>query len=155
SLWLALRSITRSSTPGLLLLFGVMAEVVYARRFAERGTALFPRLTRRAGQCYLTFVVLAVLVALCETKPDGYVWRSFGFLTLEVYNVIFALYALLLFALMGLLPVRTRFGFGGLAIGLGVVWLVDFAVLSQLPAADARISVLADLTLGTGGTWGP
>src|SRR5690606_16236015 len=63
--------------------------------------------------------------------------------------------ALLMFALMGLLPIRKRFGFAGLAIGLGVVWLVDFAVLSRLPAADAPISVWADLTLGTGGTWGP
>ena len=153
--WLVLRSITRSATPGLLLLFGVMAEIVYARRYAERGAALFPRLLRRAGQCYGAFVALAVLVALCQAKPEGYVWRSLGFLTLEGYNVIFALYAFLMFALMILLPVRTRFGAGGLIAALGLLWAADFALVSRLPAASPTFSVLADITLGTGGTWGP
>lgn len=153
--WLAVRSVTRSSTPGLLLLFGVMAEVVHFRRYQQIGPALRPRILRRVVQCYAAFVGLAVLVAVCRPESASYVLRSVGFLTLEGYNVIFALYFFLLLLLFVLLPIRARWGFGGLGLGLAAIWAADALVVGRLPLAAGPIRVIADITLGTGGTWGP
>lgn len=153
--WLALRSFTRSSTPGLLLLFGIMAEVVHFRRYREAPATLRPRLLRRAAQCYATFVALAALVTVCRPEPAAYLLRSFGFLTLEGYNVIFALYFFLLLLLLAVLPIRRRWGFGGLGVLLAAIWGLDLLVVSRLPPAADALKVLGDITLGTGGTWGP
>lgn len=153
--WLAVRSVTRSSTPGLLLLFGVMAEVVHFRRYEALGPALRPRILRRVAQCYSAFVGLAVLVAVCRPESVAYVLRSVGFLTLEGYNVIFALYFFLLLLLFALLPIRARGGFGGLGLVLAAIWTADALVVGRLPLAAEPIRTIADITLGTGGTWGP
>ncbi|HYE57472.1 MAG TPA: hypothetical protein VD948_03155 [Rhodothermales bacterium] len=154
-LWLTMRSITRSATPGLLLLFGVMAEVVHFRRYVEDRATLRRRLVRRLAQCYVTFVVLAALVMVCRPEPASYLLRSFAFLTLEGYNVIFALYFFLLLALFGLLPLHRRWGFWGLGVAVGVVWGLDALVVSKVPPAAETLKALGDMTLGTGGAWGP
>ncbi len=92
---------------------------------------------------------------VCRPEPFGYLLRSVGLLTLEGYNVIFALYLLLLGALLLLLPVRHRWGFGGLGAVLAAVWLLDALVVQRLPAPLDALRVLGDLTLGTTQTWGP
>ena len=153
--WLVVRSVTRSTTPGLLLLFGIMAEVVHFRRYRQDRAALRPKLLRRAVQCYATFVALAALVAVCRPESMAYVVRSLGFLTLEGYNVIFALYSFLLLMLFTLLPIRARWGFRGLGAALAAIWVADALVVSRLPQAAESVRVLGDITLGTGGTWGP
>lgn len=155
SLWLVVRSVTRSATPGLLLLFGVMAEVVHYRRYREHGPATVPRLYRRMRQCYLTFVALSALVAVTRPESVGFALRSLGFLTLEGYTVIFALYFLLLGALVFVLPLRHRFGFGGLAALVVAVWTISALVLAHLPLANDTFKALADITIGRGGAWGP
>jgi hypothetical protein len=154
-LWLTLRSVTRSATPGLLLLFGVMAELVHFRRYTAHRDELRRRLARRLVQCYATFVALAALVVACRPEPLSYLWRSLGFLTLEGYNVIFALYFFLLLALFVLLPLRRRWGFRGLAAVVAGVWALDMHVVSHLPRTVETLKALGDMTLGTGGTWGP
>ena len=155
--WLALRSVTRASTPGLLVLFGVMAEVVYARRYQSVGGALRPRLYHRAFQCYVAFVALAALVVVARPEPAGYLLASLVYGRLEGYNVIFALYSFLLLALAGLLPVRARWGFGGLAAVFASVWAVDAALrsLPALPSEPVALRVLGDVTFGLGRVWGP
>lgn len=155
SWWLVVRSVTRSATPGLLLLFGVMAEVVHYRRYRDLGPAMYPRLYRRMRQCYTTFVVLSALVAVTRPESVGFVLRSYGFLTLEGYTVIFALYFLLLGALVFVLPLRHRFGFGGLAVLVAAVWTISALVLARLPLANDTFKALADITIGRGGAWGP
>lgn len=154
-LWLSLRSITRSATPGLLLLFGIMAELVHFRRYTEHRGQLRRRLGRRLAQCYTAFVALAALVVACRPEPLSYLLRSFGFLTLEGYNVIFALYFFLLLALFALLPLRRRWGFGGLAAVVAGVWALDALVVAHLPRTVETLKALGDMTLGTGGAWGP
>ena len=155
SVWLVVRSVTRSATPGLLVLFGVMAEVVHYRRYRLHGRSMLPRLTRRMWQCYAAFVGLSVLVALTRPEPPLFVVRSLGFLTLEGYTVIFALYFLLLLALRGVLPLRHRYGFGGLAGLVAAVWAVGALVVARLPLAHDTFKALADVALGRGGAWGP
>lgn len=153
--WLTIRSITRTATPCLLFLFGVMGEVVYARRYREMGRAIEPRLYHRAFQCYVAFIVLAALIVPTRPESLGYLISSLGFLKLEGYNIIFALYFFLLLLLAVILPIRERFGFGGLALVVLFLWLVDWALLSRLPNVHPALSTLGDVTVGLGGIWGP
>lgn len=157
--WLALRSVTRSATPGLLLLFGVMAEVVHYARYRRQTPAQlrrpYGRLSKRMAQCYATFVGLSALVTAMRPEPVAYFLRSLGLLTLEGYTVIFALYFFLLLALVAVLPLRHRWGFGGLGALLAAVWALDALVVSRLPRPVDALAGIADMTLGTAAVWGP
>ena len=91
--WMALALLSKTGAGPLLLLFGLMAEIVYYPRYVREGAvSVRRRLLGRAVACHAAFVGLSTLVAI--TRPDGvtYAIASIAFLPMTMYSIIFAVY---------------------------------------------------------------
>ncbi|QPH52631.1 hypothetical protein [Pontivivens ytuae] len=155
NVYLVVKSVTRTATPALLVLFGIMAEIVYTRKFHRDRRGLSIALINRAIVCYLCFVLLA-LVALIVGEIG--VARFVGALALvktaPLAN-IFKMYALLLLLIIFLVALRVRFGMWGIWSFAAAIWLADWAVLRHVEALPGHLDHVGGLLFGIGDVWGP
>lgn len=149
------KALTRTATPALLILFGMMGELVYTRRYRLDPLKTFSGLVYRSFLCYLAFVVLSVCVLFFE---DGNATKFIGAIILVSpsggYN-IFKLYALFLLIMPLLIVPRIKYGVSGLLFLPAIAWLVFLLLLWNAPEAPFPLQHIAGLLFGIGDTWGP
>lgn len=152
-LWLTLA--TRTATPALLVILGIMVAIVYGPRFGDEPTRTSARILRRSLQCYAAFVAIVLTGFAAGHQDLETALLALPFLARVSNGTIFQLYVLLLPATIGLLFLRERYGAAGLVAALLAVWLAS-------PALDALegpwpdiLSVPGSLVFGLGGEWGP
>jgi hypothetical protein len=155
SLGLLRASVTRAATPSLLILFGVMLEIVYARRFRAEPGLVAGRMVRRAALCYAAFAASA-LFALAGGKITASGLAGAVVLVKTVpYSAIFKLYLFLLLLGVGIVAARVRYGMAGLLALLCAVWLADTLVIDGSRPLPPPFRHLAGLLLGWGENHGP
>lgn len=153
--WTSLRFFTRSATPSLMFLFGIMAELVYYNRFTKSRRAVVPRLVHRAFQCYAALILLgAVGFVVGANSLNVLIGGALILAPLELAN-IFAMYCFLMIALVPCLVVRKRFGFGGLAVLLSAIWMVHYSLIADLAPLPHPLTYPASFFFGIGDVWGP
>jgi hypothetical protein len=139
--------LTRFATPLFAFVFGVMLEMVYARKAQTRGLAVSAtRLARRGAMCYATYV-LTVWVGYLRgyTASNDAAWASV-FLGQSLFNNILKYYALALPLAIPLLALRLRAGLAAPAL-LGVAyWLIEpWLATMSWPATGTRMAYLTGL----------
>lgn len=160
---LIFRIITRGATPGLIILFGVMVELVYVRRVEKAGLkAAHEKLMYRCVLCYVAFVAIALAGVVGGNVS---LMRLIGAISLTgtaLYANIFKIYLFILLATLPLLAVRVRRGFGALVVVVAIIWLLDYWFLSKTsnPFEDAAppwayLRHSLDFFVGLGESWGP
>lgn len=152
---LFLKVLTRSATPSLLILYGVMTELVYARRYERDRVACYSSLAFRSLLCYLAFISLAAIAFLAN---PGQFLRLLAAVPLiaPVENAnIFKMYAILLLLTGPILMVRARFGVLGLIAFTVALWLFHAIALSGLPPLMSPFHHMGSLLFGVGNRFGP
>ena len=148
-------SLTRTATPSLLVLFGVMLEIVYARRFTERPLVAASRMVYRAALCYLAFAASALVALVGGEVGVGGFLGSVILLTSVPYAAIFKLYLFLLLLGIGVVAARARYGVGCLLAIVGPVWLADALWIDGSGPLPPPFRHLGGLLLGWGENHGP
>ncbi|MEM0922661.1 MAG: hypothetical protein AAGI13_06415 [Pseudomonadota bacterium] len=142
--------ITRTATPILLIVFGVMVEIVYLRKLRE-GVAVVDmrkRLIQRAITCYLLYLAVG-LTALASGKIglEQALRMAVSLAPAPLAQILF-LYAILLAGLALLLPAMARWGAGAmLAVG-ALGWAMKLALAPLLGAEG--YGLVAILGIGKG-----
>lgn|GEM_PF-1123911 len=151
-----LKFITRSATPTLLILFGMMGELVYFKKYEKEGSIVFSRLIYRAILCYLIYVMFSTLSFVLGNKGLLSCLGSFFMLTRVPNATIFLLYFFMLLLLMPLLKIRKRYGFFGLFILIITLWTIDYLFLKRnFDTIPSMFGFFCGLTLGLNGKMGP
>lgn len=124
--FVGLRLFTRSATPAFIFMFGMMLELVYARKVAERGLrAVMPRLLWRSAQCYAGYAVTVAAGWAMGLFGGAHFAQALLFIGGGHHGNILKFYTVALLAAVVLLAVRERYGLRvTLAACLGV-WLLD------------------------------
>lgn len=150
-----LKSITRSATPSLLILFGMMVEIVYSRKFQASESRSIGAILYRSFLCYLAFVGLAAL-DLVFVSQDAVKFVGAGLLISHVeFANIFKIYAILLLLVPPLLIVRMKWGILGLSIVAAGAFFSHSLLFSQLELLPRPLHHLGGFMFGIGGEWGP
>ncbi|WP_181242609.1 hypothetical protein [Caulobacter vibrioides] len=147
----ALKLMTRTATPTLLILFGIMIEIAYTRRFDRSPRDAIRRTIHRSIECYLALTLAAALMIVKNDIPTFFnqVVLAEPVTNFEIYR----LYSLLLLAVPALLLLRQRLGPIGYAIPIVLIggYHVLFAASRPLAAPLTEWGAL----LGIGGLRGP
>ena len=147
--------ITRGATPSLLIIFGMMLEIAYARKFAAGPGLTIQRMLYRAVLCYAAFVVSS-FVATASGK-DNLISLAGAFLLLAQvpYASILVTYVVLLVIGIGVIALRLRGGFAALLAMVGLIWLVDALYLEGTGLWPFPLAQIGGVLLGWGGAFGP
>lgn len=152
-LWLTLA--TRTATPALLIILGIMVAIVYGPRFDEEPARTSARILRRSLQCYAAFVVIVLTGFAAGHQDLATALLALPFLARVSNGTIFQLYVLLLPATIGLLFLRRRLGPAGLVAAVLAVWLASPALGALEGSWPDVLGVPGSLVFGLGGDWGP
>lgn len=149
------KSLTRAATPSLLMVFGIMLEIVYSRKFADNRTLVASRMLHRAALCYVAFTASA-LVTLVVGKRDieGFIGAA-SLLTTVPYTLIFKLYLFLLIIGVGIVATRVKYGLASLLVLVGLVWGVDLLLVDGSAPWPQPFRNLGGVLFGLGSTFGP
>ncbi len=154
--WMRLvKFLTRSATPGLVLLFGVILEIVYYPKYSQDKSAVAKRLLYRSSLCYIVFILLSTLALVLGQKGLISYLAGFFLLTPTIFSNIFLLYLFWLILSIPLLYLRHKFGFSGLFVCLGVIWLIDFVLIDNLFTLAIPFNFIGGVLIGIGDDWGP
>ncbi|OWJ75350.1 hypothetical protein [Haematobacter genomosp. 1] len=151
---LGLKSITRTATPALMILFGVMAEIVYLRRYRSDPDRAAQGMISRAIICYICYVALVVLALVFGHVRGGQAIRATLLVAPSPYANIFKIYTFLLPITLLLVQLRARTGLLGPWVVVAGIWLLDWIVLDHLPAPPV-FAHFAGFLFGIGTSWGP
>ena len=152
---LYLKSLTRSATPSLIVLFGMMIEIVYARKWDTSKAETLGALWHRVLLCYLCLVGLAFVEFSVTDAQWTHLIGSVG-LVRGVWNgTIFKLYMFLLALVPVFLAIRLRFGAIGLAMFAIALFVFHAIALDSLPVLPRVVAHLGGLLFGIGDTFGP
>lgn len=151
---LGLKSITRTATPALMILFGVMTEIVYLRRYRSDPDRAAQGMISRALICYACYGVLVVLALVFGHVRGGQAMRALLLVAPSPYANIFKIYAFLLPVTLLLVHLRARAGLLGPWAIVAGIWLLDWMVLDRLPAPPV-LAHFSGFLLGIGTSWGP
>lgn len=124
--FVTIRGLTRAAAPTFIFLFGMMLELVYARRAESNGLpAVVPHLLWRSLQCYAGYLA-TVLAGACFGLFDWtHALQAAVFIFGAHHGNILKYYTIALVVAVPLLFVRQRLGLrGALALCLGV-WLLS------------------------------
>jgi hypothetical protein len=148
-----LRILTRTATPSLLVLLGVMVSIVYVSRFMQEPRVVATKILKRTLQCYAAFLVIVLVGLLFGIQDVRHSLLAVPFVTMVRQGHIFQLYVLLLPVAIGLIWVQVRFG--PLALGLlaVLIWVVEPLVATVVP--PRHLGGLAVVAIGSGNAWGP
>ena len=150
-----LNAVTRIGTPSLLILFGMMAEIVYARRFNEDRLRTVSQLIYRAFICYLAFVSIAFLEQIMVSLEPAKFVGALILVSKSVAGNIFKLYAIYLILLPIVLVIRQRTGLSGVLAFGAACWLVGHYIFQSIPELPRPAHHIGGLLLGIGNNWGP
>jgi hypothetical protein len=144
--YVALRLMTRAANPSFVFMFGMMLELVYARKVAARGLdAVAPRLLWRSLQCYAGYVAaLTAAFAAGLFGPAHYV-QALVFIYGGSGADILQFYTLALGAAVGLLALRARAGIAATAAACFGLWLLTPVMDALVSVPVGRFSGLQDL----------
>ena len=145
------KMLTRTATPTLLILFGLMIEIAHAKRYAVDPQGAFARAVTRSMDC-----VFALLLAAAFTFLLTFDWRALAnFLVLQrgysTFSVL-RLYAILMLAIPVLLYFRQRWGVWTYVGVLVLIKAYDFAT-DGVTCPDILNGYGA--LLGIDPSWGP
>ncbi len=146
----------RFATPMFVFMFGIMLELVYARRARLNGIPTVARkLVLRSAQCYLGYQV-TVLAGMTggHLAPDAAA-RALLFLDNARFGNILRFYSIALLLAVPLIAIRLRVGPRVYVALLGCIWLLDGPARDLerlLPESGAR---LAGILVGSGVPIGP
>jgi len=152
-----MKSITRSATPALLIIFGFMIEYVYARRWAVKGPrVVLLRMMTRAALCYLAFAAIMLVVFLDgQTSLRHFLGSIILAVSGHTHADLFKYYALLIPVAFLLMWVRFKFGWIW-KVSL-VLLLIAVAELAQFFTYTLPFTLLhiGSLSLGLNDDFGP
>lgn len=147
--------LTRTATPSLLVLLGIMVHLVYARPFTSDARNVAKRILYRSVQCYLAFLVIVILNFLMTDQDAAHTLHASVFLMRVSNGTIFQLYVLLLPVTIALLWAQRAWGPSSLAAAIVLVWLADPLLSTVAEVWPARLAELGEILFGHGGHWGP
>lgn len=149
------KSLTRTATPALLLLFGIMVELVYRRRFAQSRSRTATAIMARSLTCYICFVFLGTLALLTgRVSLMSYAGSLILIQDIPLAN-IFSIYAFMLPLSLVLLQLDRMAGLWPIALlALGLVAL-DILFLSGRQPLPYPLGHFGGFLLGIGENWGP
>ncbi len=132
----ALRSLTRAAAPSFIFMFGMMLELVYARRIAASGLSpVVPTLLWRSLQCYFGYVLTVLAGWVLGLFDWSHALQALVFIFGGHHGNILKFYTVALLVAIPLLALRDRMGLGltlGVCFGL---WLLSplLNALATLP----------------------
>ncbi|MBD8487900.1 hypothetical protein IFO69_03970 [Echinicola sp. CAU 1574] len=147
--------ITRSATPSLIILFGIMAEFIYYNRYKSKGNAIFSKLIYRSFLCYLVFVLLSIVTFLVGKKSISGLMGSALLLKSTSYSNIFVMYFFWLLLCIPILKLRHKLGFWGLLGLVGAIWTIDYFIIAKTVELSSPFNFIGGVLLGIGRDWGP
>jgi hypothetical protein len=127
--------LVRTATPTFVFMFGIMLELVYARRARDDGMRpVARRLLLRSAQCYLGYqlTVVAAVVGGYLTAGDGA--EALVFLQKSRFGNILRFYSFAMLAAIPIIWLRLRSGPAIYAVLLVLVW----AAVPALAALEGR-----------------
>jgi len=128
--------LVRTATPTFVFMFGIMLELVYARR--ARSDGLRPvsrRLLLRSAQCYLGYQLTVIAAVIGGYLTAGDAAEALVFLQKSRFGNILRFYSLAMLAAIPILWVRLRSGPATYAVLLALVW----AAAPALAALEGRV----------------
>lgn len=148
------RVLTRTATPTFIILFGVSAELAYVNRWGRDAPGTVRRLLRRAVQCYVALVAVAIaaVIGTLMTVPEALL--SLVFLENVVNGSIFAFYVVALLLCLALIPLRRTIGLLP-TLAITLAWWPTAALLSAVVDVPEGINAFTSRVLGIGTEFGP
>jgi len=147
------RTVTRAANPSFIFMFGMMLELVYARKIQQHGMrSVAPRLVQRGFQCYLGYALTFLIAFLVGSRDLWTTLQGLFFIFGPPHGAVLRFYAVALILAVGLLAVRHTFGLrAALALCLGL-WALQpvEAWISQIHLGrlnSVRAFFLSDLPL--------
>jgi hypothetical protein len=142
--------LTRTATPMFVVMFGMMLELVYHRRWNTDGPiATSRRLMVRGLQCYLGYLATVFAGYLVGTRDLATSLKAAAFLATPSFGFTLRFYCFALLLAIPMLACRVRWGRGSLAILLGVIWATYPAVRSLQTASIDLLPVPFGMLFGT------
>ncbi|WP_311273156.1 MULTISPECIES: hypothetical protein [unclassified Rhizobium] len=150
-----MKAVTRAATPALLVLFGMMIELVYYRKYKTSFKGAMTSLIQRAIMCYLALVALATAFFVSGAMTAKGLVGGITLLGQVHNNDIFKLYMILLVLTLPLLFIRHRWGAIGVGAFVVTLWVGHHLLLSSLSPLPYPLGHIGSLTMGIGSGFGP
>lgn len=154
---LKIKLFTRTATPLFVFMFGMMLELVYARKAMENGlSSVVRRLLVRSAQCYLGYqlTVVAGIIGGHMSPREGA--NALLFMDSAMFGNILRLYSVALLLAIPIIWIRCRAGTISLAIMLAAIWAGDLFLERYTGVSLGRLDTMIGIFLGTGSTlYGP
>jgi len=148
---LKIKIFTRTATPLFVFMFGMMLELVYARKAREHGlSSIVRKLLVRSAQCYLGYqlTVVAGMIGGHASLTEGA--HALLFLDNVMFGNILRLYSVVLLLAIPIIWIRCRAGHWSLAIMLALIWAGDIFLDRYTGISFGRFDALIGIFLGTG-----
>lgn len=141
--------IFRSATPAFFILFGMMLELVYLKRFM-RGSRMdtATRLWSRGFKCYFCFLIVLGFAAFVQLDFVGFVHSALMVSGGNSAVGVLKFYFLMLLLAPLILLLRSFLGFIGYAIFAFISWATAFALRDCVPT-DKSLQYLTALIYGS------
>ena len=150
---LKIKLFTRTATPLFVFMFGMMLELVYARKARENGlSSVVRRLLLRSAQCYLGYqlTVVAGMIGDHTTLRAGA--NALLFMDSAIFGNILRLYSVAMLLAIPIIWLRCRTGPLSLVIMLIAIWVGDIFLEHYAGVSLGRFDALAGILFGTGST---
>lgn len=148
---LKIKLFTRTATPLFVFMFGMMLELVYARKARENGlSSVIRRLILRSAQCYLGYELTVVAGMISDNISLGEGANALLFLDNAMFGNILRLYSVVLLLAIPIIWIRCRAGTISLAIMLAVIWAGDLFLERYAGVSLGRFDTMIGIFLGTG-----
>ncbi|HHH43860.1 MAG TPA: DUF1624 domain-containing protein [Gammaproteobacteria bacterium] len=150
---LKIKLFTRTATPLFVFMFGMMLELVYARKARENGLpSVVRRLVLRSAQCYLGYQLTVIAGVIGGHTTLSQATHAMFFMDSAVFGNILRLYSVAMLLAIPIIWIRCRTGPLSLVMMLFTIWLGD-TILDQYSGVSlGRLDALAGILLGTGST---
>lgn len=150
-----IKALTRTATPSLIVLFGMMIEIVYVKKWRNDHRSTLGTLSYRIVLCYLAFVGLAAAEFLTGDVGLKRLISSAMLIAPNTNGNIFKLYIFLLALIPPIIFIRTRFGGVGLILSAVIAFTAHHFLIRPLPPLSAPFDHIGGLAIGLGNTFGP
>jgi hypothetical protein len=150
---LKIKLFTRTATPLFVFMFGMMIELVYAKKARENGLfSINRKLLLRSAQCYLGYqlTVVAGMIGDHASLKEGA--HALLFLDSVMFGNILRLYSVALLLAIPIVWIRCRTGPSSLVIMLVAIWAGDIFLERYAGISLGRFDPLIGILLGTGST---
>lgn len=145
--------LTRLSTPGFVILFGVMIEIAYLSklRAGRSMQSVRERMASRLITCWALAALLSLAALVSGNLDFTSAWRATLGLGLGRFNEILLIYAALFAILIAILPLIARYGSVPIVAIAFLGWLLQPVFVVAFPDPPQLINYI----LGVGTGYGP